>query len=121
MDSRHSSHQHMEDDTNSDLKILSLKNGRVLQKDQSSKRANGYPMSLSILHDSSLAIMSGKDNPGYESGSGAGGCGFLCWNKKPKTRRAVKIKGTPGGGSRKVGRSTLFGECGKRKKNEGKR
>ncbi|GAU14773.1 hypothetical protein TSUD_204220 [Trifolium subterraneum] len=122
MDStRYSSHQHMEDDTNSDLKILSLQNGRVLQKDQSSKRADGYPMSPSILHDSSLAIMSGKDNPGYESGSGAGGCGFLCWNKKSKTRRAVKIKGTPVGGSRKVGRSTLFGECGKRKKKEGKR
>ncbi|XP_045818006.1 protein STICHEL isoform X1 [Trifolium pratense] len=122
MDStRYSSHQHMDDDKNSDLKILSLKNGRVLQKDQSSKRVDSYPMSPSILHDSSLAIMSGKDNPGYESGSGAGGCGFLCWNKKSKTKRAVKIKGTPVGGSRKVARSTLFGECGKRKKKEGKR
>lgn len=63
MDSaKFSSHQHREDDTNSDLKISSLKNGRVLPKDQIGKRADGYPMSPSILHDNSLAIMSGKDN-----------------------------------------------------------
>lgn len=27
---------------------------------------------------------------GYESGSGAGGCGFLCWNNS-KTRRVMKV------------------------------
>lgn len=122
MDStRFSSHQHREDDTNSDLKILALKNGRVLPKDQIGKRADSYPMSPSILHDSSLAILSGKDNLDCESGSGAGGCGFLCWNNKSKTRRAVKVKGTPVGGGRKVGRFSLFGECGKPKKKESKR
>lgn len=122
MDStRFSSHQHREDDTNSDLKILALKNGRVLPKDQIGKRADSYPMSPSILHDSSLAILSGKDNLDCESGSGAGGCGFLCWNNKSKTRRAVKVKGTPVGGARRVGRFSLFGECGMPKKKESKR
>lgn len=118
---RFSSHQHREDDANSDLKILALKNGRVLPKDQIGKRVDSYPMSPSILHDSSLAILSGKDNLDCESGSGAGGCGFLCWNNKSKTRRAVKVKGTPVGGARKVGHFSLFGECGKPKKKESKR
>lgn len=63
MDStRFSSHQHWEDDLNNSLKALSIKNGRVLQKDQISKRADHYPMSPSLLHDNSLATISGKDN-----------------------------------------------------------
>lgn len=59
---RFSSHQHWEDEPKSDLKVLSVKNGRVLQKDQIGKRADRYPMSPSLLHDTSLATMSGKDN-----------------------------------------------------------
>ncbi|CAI8615860.1 unnamed protein product [Vicia faba] len=122
MDSlRFSSQQHREDGTNSDLKILGLKNGRVLPKDQIGKRTDSHPMSPSILHDSSLATMSGKDNPGYESGSGGRGCGFLCWNRKSNSKKTGKIKGTPVGGSRKVGRSSVLGEYGKRKRNERKR
>ncbi|XP_004499356.1 protein STICHEL [Cicer arietinum] len=123
MDStRFSSHQHRDDDANSDLKILALKNGRDPLKDQVGKRAECYPMPPSLLHDSSLAIIAGKDNMGYESGSGARGCGFLCWNNNnSKTRRAVKVKGTPVG-ARKARRFTLFGECGKKpKKKECKR
>ncbi|CAK8564557.1 unnamed protein product [Lathyrus sativus] len=119
MDSlRFSSQQHREDGANSDLKILGLKNGRVLPKDQIGKRADSRPMSPSILHDSSLATISGKDNQGYESGSGGRGCGFLCWNRKSNNKRTGKIKGTPVGGSRKAGRSSVLGEFGKRKKKE---
>lgn len=59
---RFSSRQHREDDPNSDLKVLSIRNGRVLQKDQIGKRGDRYPMSPSLLHDSSLATISGKDN-----------------------------------------------------------
>ncbi|XP_058752862.1 protein STICHEL-like [Vicia villosa] len=122
MDSlRFSSQQHREDGANSDLKILGLKNGRVLPKDQIGKRSDSHPMSPSILHNSSLATMSVKDNPGYESGSGGRGCGFLCWNRKSNNKRTGKIKGTPVGGSRKVGRSSVLGDYGKRKKNERKR
>ncbi|XP_027329415.1 protein STICHEL isoform X2 [Abrus precatorius] len=121
MDStRFSSHQHWEDDPNNEVKVLSVKNGRVLQKDQIGKRADCYPMSPSLLHDSSLATISVKDNLGYESGSGAGGCGFLCWNKS-KPRRIIKVKGGTPVRGRKVGRFALFGECGKPKKKERRR
>ncbi|OIW00100.1 hypothetical protein TanjilG_26437 [Lupinus angustifolius] len=57
-----SSSQHWEDELNNELKILSVKNGKVLQKDQIGRRADQYPMSPSLLHDSSLAISSGKGN-----------------------------------------------------------
>lgn len=64
MDStRFSSHENWEDDLNNEVKVLSVKNGRVLQKDQIGRRADRYPMSPSLLHDSSLAPSSGKDNP----------------------------------------------------------
>ncbi|KAK7263763.1 hypothetical protein RJT34_31360 [Clitoria ternatea] len=107
MDStRFSSHQNWEGDPN-----------RVLQKDQNGKRADRYPMSPSLLHDNSLATVSGKDNLGYESGSGAGGCGFLCWNKS-KPRRVIKqVKG----GTPVRPRFALFGECGKPKKKDRRR
>ncbi|MED6134102.1 hypothetical protein PIB30_034316 [Stylosanthes scabra] len=114
---RFSSQQHWEDEQNNEVKILSAKNGRVLQKDQTGRRADRYPMSPSLLHDSSLATSSGKDNPGYESSTGAGGCGFLCWNKA-KPRRVIKVRGGTPVGSRKVGRFPLFGECGKHKKRD---
>ncbi|KAK7292512.1 hypothetical protein RIF29_08293 [Crotalaria pallida] len=120
VDSTRFSSQHREDDLNNELKILSVKNGRVLQKDQIGRRADRYPMSPSLLHDSNLATSSGKDNLGYESSSGGGGCGFLCWNNS-KPRRVVKVKGgdTPVGGHKgKDGHFTLFGECGKPKKKD---
>jgi hypothetical protein len=44
-----------------------------------------------------------------------------CLSNNNKFIVLTQIKGTPVGGSRKVGRSTLFGECGKRRKKEGKR
>ncbi|KAE9602068.1 hypothetical protein Lal_00040751 [Lupinus albus] len=119
VDSMRFSSQHREDDLSNELKILSVKNGKFLQKDQICRRADRYPMSPSLLHDSSLATSSGKDNLGYESSSGAGCCGFLCW-KNLEPRRVVKVKGggTAVGVVRKEGRFTLFGECGKPKKKD---
>ncbi|KAF7801263.1 protein STICHEL [Senna tora] len=115
MDSTRFSSQHWEDDINGEVKVLKVKNARVQQKDQIGRRVDCYPMSPSLLHDSSLATNSIKDSLGYESSSGARGCsGFLCWNHS-KRRRVIKVKGTPVGG-RKVGRFSLFGECGKSKK-----
>ncbi|TKY53860.1 STICHEL protein [Spatholobus suberectus] len=121
MDStRFSSHQHWEDDPNNEVKVLSLKNGRVPQKDQIGRKSDRYPMSPSLLHDNSLATISGKDNLGYESGSGAGGCGFLCWNKS-KPRRVIKVKGGTPVRARRAASFTLFGDCGKPKKRERRR
>ncbi|KAI4298893.1 hypothetical protein L6164_032406 [Bauhinia variegata] len=116
MDSTRFSSQHWEDELNHELKVLKVKNGRVLQKDQDGRRADRYPMSPSLLHDSSLATNPIKDNLGYESGTGRGGCsGFLCW--KNSKRRRVQVKGTPVR-ARKVGHFPLFGECGKSMKKE---
>nr|KYP52104.1 DNA polymerase III subunit gamma/tau [Cajanus cajan] len=116
MDStRFCSHQHWEEDSNNEVKVLSLINGRVPQKDQIGRKADRYPMSPSLLHDNSLASISGKDNLGYESGSGAGGCGFLCWNKS-KPRRVIKVKGGTPVRARRVGSFTLFRDCGKQKR-----
>ncbi|XP_014509279.1 protein STICHEL [Vigna radiata var. radiata] len=117
---RFSSHQHWEDEPNNELKVLTLKNGRVPQKDQTGRKADRYPMSPSLLHDTSLATISGKDHPGYESGSGAGGCGFLCWNKS-KQRRVIKVKGGTPVRARRGASFALFGDCGKTKKRERKR
>ncbi|KAI4296131.1 hypothetical protein L6164_036115 [Bauhinia variegata] len=104
--------QHLENE----LKVLKVKNGRVLQKDQVGKRSDRYPMSPSLLHNSSLATNSSKDNLGYESGTGPGGCsGFLCWNNSK--RRRVKVKSNYVR-ARKVGSFPLFGECGKSKRKE---
>lgn len=87
---------------------------------------------------------------GYESGSGAGGCGFLCWNKS-KQRRVIKVtslyyvalnnkflkkqnkdnicvcfcceqvKGGTPVRARRGASFALFGDCGKTKKRERKR
>lgn len=56
------SSQHWEDDINHEVKVLRVKNGRVLQKDQIGKRGNCYPMSPSLLHDSSLVTNSIRDS-----------------------------------------------------------
>ncbi|XVF23176.1 hypothetical protein REPUB_Repub13aG0014700 [Reevesia pubescens] len=105
------SSQQWEDELNRELKILKTNEGQVIQKDQIGRRADHYPMSPSLLHNSSLS----KENLGYESGSGSGGCsGLFCWNNS-KPHRRTKVKGTPVG-SRRTGRFSLFGECGKSKK-----
>ncbi|XVF75108.1 hypothetical protein PTKIN_Ptkin13bG0161500 [Pterospermum kingtungense] len=113
MNSSGFSSQQWEDELNHELKILKTNDGQTTQKDQIGRTANHYPMSPSMLHNSSLS----KENLGYESGSAAGGCsGLFCWNNS-KPRRRAKVKGTPIR-SRRTGRFSLFGECGKSKKIE---
>ncbi|KAJ7946509.1 protein STICHEL [Quillaja saponaria] len=117
MDSTRFSSQPWEDELNHELKVLKVSNGGVLQKDQIGRRVDRYPMSPSLLHDNSLAANASKDNLGYESGSGIGGCsGFLCWNNSKPIKRG-KVKGTPVR-PRKGGHFSLFGECGKPRKKE---
>ncbi|KAL5555369.1 hypothetical protein UlMin_037605 [Ulmus minor] len=106
-----------EDELNHELKALKVSNGRVLQKDQIGRRVDRYPMSPSLLHDTSFMVNSAKDNLGYESGSGAGGCSrFFCWNST-KAHNKGNVKGPPVP-AHKSGRFSLFGECGKGRKTE---
>ncbi|XWS11587.1 hypothetical protein CRYUN_Cryun37aG0011400 [Craigia yunnanensis] len=113
MNSSGFSSQQWEDELNQELKILKTNEGQTVQKNQIGRRADHYPMSPSLLHNSSLS----KENLGYESGTGTGGCsGLFCWNNSKPHRRA-KVKGTPVR-SRRTGRFPLFGECGKSKKIE---
>ncbi|KAG6652329.1 protein STICHEL [Carya illinoinensis] len=117
MDSMNSmafSSQHWEDELNHEPKVNI---GRVLRKDQNSKRIDRFPMSPSLLHDKSLAGNFSKNNLGYESGSGTGGCsGLFCWNNaKPRKRERVKVTSVR---PHKGGRFSLFGDCSRPKKTE---
>ncbi|TYI06865.1 hypothetical protein ES332_A10G189000v1 [Gossypium tomentosum] len=115
MDSAAFSSQQWDEELNRELKILKTNDGQEIQKDQLGRRADHYPMSPSLLHNSTL----GKENLGYESGSGTGGCsGLFCWNNS-KPRRRAKVKGTPVRSCR-TRRFSLFGECGKSKKIQNK-
>lgn len=115
--------QHWEDDVdqlNNEIKVVKLNDaGRpVLQMDQIGKKVDHYPMSPSLLHDSSFVGNFSKDNLGYESGSGAGGCnGLFCWNKNKPPKRGKVQKGTSVQSNRR-GRFLWFGECGKPKNTE---
>ncbi|KAL5786876.1 hypothetical protein ACOSP7_003825 [Xanthoceras sorbifolium] len=111
------SSQQWEDELNQELKVLKLNDERF-QKDQDSKKGEHYPMSPSLLHDSSFMGNFSKENlAGYESGSATGGCsGLFCWNNTRPHNRG-KVKGTPVR-PRKGGRFSLFGECAKAKKGE---
>ncbi|KAA8545388.1 hypothetical protein F0562_020172 [Nyssa sinensis] len=121
MESRNSmdfSSQHWEDDLNHEIKILKINDGKDLQKDQIGKRVDHYPMSPSLLHDSTFAGSFSKENMGYESGTGAGGCsGLFCWNNTKPNRRGKVKQGTPVPSHRDA-RFSWFGECGKSKKTE---
>ncbi|XP_057978100.1 protein STICHEL [Malania oleifera] len=106
-----------EDGLNHDIKVLKINDGRI-QKDQIGKRVDHYPISPSLLHDSSLAGNFSKDNLGYESGSGTGGCsGLFCWNNT-KHHRKAKVNQGATVESHKAGRFLWFGECGISKKTE---
>ncbi|KAK8608583.1 hypothetical protein V6N13_024003 [Hibiscus sabdariffa] len=109
------SSQQWDEEQNRELKILKTNDGQEVQKDQIGGRADHYPLSPSLLHNSN----SGKEHLGYESGSGTRGCsGLFCWNNSKPPRRA-KVKGTPVR-SRRTRQFSLFGECGKSKKIQNK-
>lgn len=107
------SSQHWEDELNHEMKILKINDRKAVQKDQVGKRVDHCPISPSLLHDSIYMGNFGKESTGYESGSGAGGCGGLfCWtNTKPQKRVKVK-QGAPVRAHRSA-RFSWFGECAK--------
>ncbi|KAF5733146.1 AAA-type ATPase family protein putative isoform 1 [Tripterygium wilfordii] len=110
--------QHWEDELNHELKVLKMQDKRTLQKDQPSRRIDHYTMSPSLLHHSAFAGSLSRENLGYESGAGGGGCsGLFCWNTNKRTHIRGKVKRTtnPSRGSR---RFCLFGECGQPKNSE---
>lgn len=107
-----------ENELNHEINVLKINDGKALQKDQIGDRVDHYPMSPSLLHDTSFIANFSKENMGYESGSGAGGCsGLLCWNNT-KTQKMGKIKqGTPVR-THKGGNFLWFGECAKSKRTD---
>ncbi|KAL3538435.1 hypothetical protein ACH5RR_001801 [Cinchona calisaya] len=111
------SSEHWEDELSHDIRSLKVDDGKVLKKDQISKRVDRYPMSPSLLHDN-LAGNFSKDKLGYESGPGGGGCsGIFCWNNTKHSRRAKVKQGTPVRSHKGV-RFSWFGECAKAPRTE---
>ncbi|XP_011092246.1 protein STICHEL isoform X2 [Sesamum indicum] len=118
MNSTDVSVQHWEDELNHEIKALKISDGAVPQKDQIGRRIDHYPISPSLLHNSSFASNFSKENMGYESGSGAGGCsGMFCWNNTRPQRRGKAKQGTPLR-SRRSGRFSWFGECAKSRRTD---
>ncbi|WCJ41958.1 AAA-type ATPase family protein [Euphorbia peplus] len=109
--------QHWEDELNHELKSLRMEEHGVLHKDQIGKRADHFPKSPSLLHDSKFVGNLNKESLGYESSSATGGCsGLFCWSANKSLKE--KAKSAPVRSRRRSGRISLFGECGKHKKTE---
>ncbi|KAJ8572705.1 hypothetical protein K7X08_009216 [Anisodus acutangulus] len=110
INSRELSPQHWHGDLNEEIRSLKMLDGKAVQKDQTSKKGDSYPISPSLLHNGIYASNFSKESMGYESGSGAGGC--FCWNNTRPHRRGKDKQGTsvrpPKGG-----RFLWFGECAK--------
>ncbi|KAL2477658.1 Protein STICHEL [Forsythia ovata] len=108
--------QHLEDELNREIKALKI-NERTESQTDDVKRISPYPISPSLLHNSSFATNFSKDSMGYESGLGGGGCsGLLCWNKsrpqtRDQTREKVKQRTRTPTHRLKSGRFAWFGEC----------
>ncbi|KAL7082292.1 hypothetical protein ACP275_14G090200 [Erythranthe tilingii] len=114
--------QQWEDELNREIKALKINDRITPQKDQiiAKRSADHFPMSPSLLHNSSFASNFSKDNIGYESGSGAAGCsGLFCWNNSKPHKRAKAKQGTPLR-ARKSGRFSWFGECAKSRRTDSK-
>ncbi|XAR56222.1 DNA-directed DNA polymerase [Bertholletia excelsa] len=112
------SSQHSEDELNREMKLLKINDEKAVQKAQVGKRIDHCPISPSLLHDTSFMGNFNKESMGYESGSGAGGCGGLfCWNNA-RPRRRTKVKQRMPVHSQKAARFAWFGECAKSKKSE---
>ncbi|CAK9177829.1 unnamed protein product [Ilex paraguariensis] len=116
MNSMDLSSKNWQDELNHEVKLLKINDARCLQKDQLGQRTNHYPMSPSLLHDSGFVANLSKENMGYESGTGDGGCsGLFCWNNARHNKRGKLQQGTPVH-SHKSGRFLWFGECAKPRK-----
>ncbi|XP_070035463.1 protein STICHEL isoform X2 [Nicotiana tomentosiformis] len=107
--------QHWHDDLNEEIRSLKMIDGKAIQKDQTSKKGDNYPISPSLLHNGIYAANFSKESMGYESGSGAGGC--FCWNNTRPHRRGKVKQGTPVRPP-KGGRFLWFGECAKSRRTE---
>ncbi|KAH6772623.1 AAA-type ATPase family protein [Perilla frutescens var. frutescens] len=111
--------QHWEDELHHEIKVLKINDGMAHQKGQIVKKADHYPISPSLLHNTSFPENFTKDNMGYESSSGAGGCsGLFCWNNRRTHGRRKGIQGAPPARPPKGGRFSLFGECAKSRRTE---
>ncbi|XP_057808307.1 protein STICHEL-like [Salvia miltiorrhiza] len=105
--------QHWEDELHHEIKVLKSNDGMAHQKDQTVKKISHYPISPSLLHNTSFPDNFTKDNMGYESSTGAGGCsGLFCWNNRRPHGRRKGVQGTPSR-PHKGGRFSIFGECAK--------
>ncbi|KAK1352126.1 Protein STICHEL like [Heracleum sosnowskyi] len=115
------SSQHWEDELKDEISALKIYNGKeVTQNGQVGKQIDHYPMSPSLLHNSSYNSNFSKETMGYESSSGAGGCsGLFCWNNH-KHHTKGKIKQRAPVRKHKGGRFLWLGECAKSTKTEEK-
>ncbi|XP_074382556.1 protein STICHEL-like [Apium graveolens] len=112
--------QHWEDELKDEISALKMYNGKEAQKGQVGKKIDHYPMSPSLLHNSSYNSNFSKETMGYESSSGAGGCsGLFCWNNH-KHHTKGKIKQRAPVRKHKGGRFLWLGECAKSTKTEEK-
>ncbi|CAI9770173.1 unnamed protein product [Fraxinus pennsylvanica] len=88
--------QHWEDKLNREIKALKINEGTESQMNDVVKRISPYPISPSLLHNSSFAPTFSRDNMGYESSSGLGCCSQLsCWNRSRPCRREKAKQRTP--------------------------
>ncbi|XP_015054909.1 protein STICHEL [Solanum pennellii] len=115
INSRELSSQHWHDDLNEEIRSLKMIDGKAVQKDQTSKKGDSYPISPSLLHNGIYGSNFSKESMGYESGPGAGGC--FCWNNSRPQRRGKVKQGTPVRPP-KGGRFLWFGECAKPRRTE---
>ncbi|KAL6514730.1 hypothetical protein OROGR_020309 [Orobanche gracilis] len=109
--------EHLEDELNCEIKALKVSDEMMGTREGQivGRRVDHLPISPSLLHNSSFVSNFSRDhNMGYESGSGAAGCGrMFCWNNSsPERSRKAKQGGTSLHGN-KSGRFSWFGECAK--------
>ncbi|XP_073025363.1 LOW QUALITY PROTEIN: protein STICHEL [Primulina eburnea] len=103
--------KHWEDELNHEIKALKIKDEMQQQKEHVVKGISHCPISPSLLHNSGFTRDFNKDNMGYESGSGAGGCTALfCWNNTRTHRGGKDQRGTPIN-AHQNGRFSWFGVC----------
>ncbi|KAL6560664.1 hypothetical protein OROGR_004223 [Orobanche gracilis] len=83
--------EHLEDELNGEIKALKVSDGTMGTREGQivGRRVDHLPISPSLLHNSSFVSNFSRDhNMGYESGSGAAGCGrMFCWNNSRPERR----------------------------------
>ncbi|XP_008808954.2 protein STICHEL-like [Phoenix dactylifera] len=108
------SSKHWEDELNHEIKALKIGNTQGHHMEQFVGRVNHHAISPSLLHSNNHTANFDRENLGYESGPGCNG--LLCW-KTHKPHRG-KVKQGTHVRSQKIGRLSLFGQCGKSRSTE---